>query len=541
MARRPNDLPELWDESTLAADRKREANRPKESRLRRMAREVRDEVIPREGAGPTIGNSLFAIPSARVAAPSTGGQGLRLFKSARDAKNFRPNQTVLPTSRGFRNRSQIVSGNRRQIAGNVVDAATTAVRTPFSLTGAAGISAVAAASDLARDGEERYVPPERANTTSATDAARRSTDPTAASNNTSTPPQARSLLRRMEDGETLTQADFNAAGYDGQGLRVDGNRQGAVPQWMNDRMPESRASTAAGLRQQGGSPNIPQAAPVMSQWDMQQAERAARIERSSMERRVPRSMSPGRRAQAMENIPSVSELVQQRVAATIAGRSPNQAQTDRIGLRERARQANQTAGVTARGQDLNFQASREATAQRMLAQNLRGGEQNSVLGPGGSSSPENVRAQADTMARGIFSDLSRSNVGVFESEEETAAALDGFFQRAGTQQASGELPQWVDDTMGRDLFTLAAALSAAERRGGLGGLFGMTRGRKGQPELNPADTLRLIAEMVQNEGGNKWTRVGGQQFNLSKLEGNSARLYESLASRLRPMLEQEAE
>ena len=206
-------------------------------------------------------------------------------------------------------------------------------------------------------------------------------------------------------------------------------------------------------------------------------------------------------------------------------------------------------------------------SEGLRAQGASGGRsgRDSVLGPGGNYSPENVRKQADTMSRGIFSDLSRSGITMFgegeEGEQALAGALDGFFQRAGSQQASGELPTWVDDTMARDLFTISAALSAAESRGAWGKFVGhspdflesvtgvripfspsQVRGDRGQPELSPADTLRLMVDLIQNDqGGGKWTAAGGSEFRLSDLKGPAARLYGDLASRIRPMLEQEGE
>ena len=535
--RRNTDVPQFEDTFGEDGNFRPVEQQPRGSRLRRMARATRDELLPREGAGPTIGNSLVAaVPQAGATNVATRG-GLGALSQARNAPRFRPNQTVTPTAQGFRNQAQVQAQANQQIRGNVVQSLRETANPRGALFAGAG---VAAAADLGAGQEDNYTAPARPSTDAASTTA------------AETLADTRSFTERATSGEAMTQADFDAAGFGGEGLRVDGNRQGTVPQWMDQRMGGSQA----GLRQSRGGPG--QAQPAVSNFEMQNIMREARWDESrdrSAASRIGSGLSPGRRDRlrqaALGDVTPAAQRAQAMINARLAATSPGIADQTAIGLREEARQANQREDTAQRGQDLNFQADREGIAQRerdsqrrLMAQGLRGdGRQggDSVLGPGGNYSPEAVRSQADTMARGIFSDLSRSNVGVFESEEETAAALDGFFQRAGTQQASGELPQWVDDTMGRDLFTLAAALSATERRGGLGGLFGMTRGRRGQPELNPADTLRLITEMVQNEGGNKWTRVGGQQFNLSKLEGNSARLYESLASRLRPMLEQEGE
>lgn len=198
---------------------------PQRSRIRSGLRALRDELVPREGAGATIGNSLAALGPQAGTIGAVGSVARAGRSAVRDAARFAPGQTVLPTSRGFMGQQQVQQQGRDLMRTFTGRSVRDLVAAPFSRGPLVASAGTLIGADLAREGrvdEPDYAAPSRTSAAAAENAAAvNAAEATTAGNPPAEPARdLQTLMREMEAGRTMTQADFDAAGFDGRGLDV---------------------------------------------------------------------------------------------------------------------------------------------------------------------------------------------------------------------------------------------------------------------------------------------------------------------------------
>jgi len=209
------DLPPVWDETTVDREQPR----------RTIRERVADEVIPREGAGPTLGN---VVATAGPAAAGTGLAGRATEVARRGAQALRGGVEAIRGTRQipgpagmFRNPAGRIQAGRfgdatRDVArASLRDTAGAVARTPLSPTGAVAGTALGVGA-AARGEQEQQGVPENAQATGGEGTAGTARPEDVASIRERLPgasEEGAGLLARMEAGETLQQSDFNEAGF----------------------------------------------------------------------------------------------------------------------------------------------------------------------------------------------------------------------------------------------------------------------------------------------------------------------------------------
>lgn len=237
---------------------------------------------------------------------------------------------------------------------------------------------------------------------------------------------------------------------------------------------------------------------VVSDDEMRSIRLDARRARQEIEKSA-RNVSPGRRASILASAPTEAEIAGQMIDNLSGARSPNQAQSDAI---ENRLSENQSIRDE-RAAGLRSQREPQSYADRM----------------------QDISNIAGTLSGSIYNQLDSEGLGdLYESPEQVEGAFTGFLTKTDRMQQNGQIPSWVDPSMSKDLFTLSHSLRNAQSQGFFADM-GFGRDQVGG-DIDPAQTLSLLGELVENENGDKWTNAQGTEFRLSDLGPAGQRIYQ---------------